>query len=322
MATLGAPAIPTPRALELRSLQVTINNIRERIEKIESSAVVGASIAQVNQLTTQIGDLRTQLAALATRVRLLENASTADTVSLTAAEAITQFAPVLAVGANSCEMADPSDPNRMFGIIGIALNGGSAGTAVTIQRRGPLAIPGAVFSVGRAVYASFGALTQTPNYEATAVPVGVAITTGALWLAPDWPALLDRPFASAVDDAYLRYLPITYELVKDLLNDHWNRGREYVALDATLSINTRLVEVNAVAGALSITLAASSLAGADTAVVTIHRHDTGSAIGPDPVVTIQPQSGESIDDTLSGITLANETSVTLLAAGFNGWVRA
>jgi hypothetical protein len=219
-------------------------------------------------------------------------------------------------------MADPSDPNRMFGIVGIALNAASPGAAVTVQRRGPLTIPGAVYSAGRAVYASLGALTQMPNYEATAVPIGVAITSTALWLAPDWPALLDRPFASAVDDAYLRYLPITYELAKDLLTDHWNRGREYIALDATLSINTRLALVNAVAGPLSITLAAASLAGADTAVVTLHRHDTGSAIGPDPVVTLLPQSGESIDDTLSSITLANGASVTLLAAGFGGWVRA
>jgi hypothetical protein len=229
MATLGTPAIPTPRALELRALQGTINNIRERIEKIESSSAVGATIEQFNNLTTQLGALRSQLAALSARVKLLEDAGVSDTVSLTAAETITQYAPVVPVGLSSCEMADPSDPNRMFGVVGIALNAASPGAAVTVQRRGPLTIPGAVYSVGRAVYASLGALTQTPNYEATAVPVGVAITSTAFWIAPDWPALLDRPFASAVDDAYLRYLPVTYSLVKEMVESFPISSLSYVS---------------------------------------------------------------------------------------------
>jgi Uncharacterized conserved protein (DUF2190) len=321
MAVTGKPAIETPRALDLRMVQNAISNTRQRIEQLERALNTVSSVESFNSLTTQVGALRSQLGALSARVKRLEDADTADTVSLTAVGSVTAFSPVVAVGLSSCELADPSDPNRMFGLVGLATNNAASGAAVIVQRRGPLTVPGSAFFIGRAVYATVGGLTQTPNYEATALPVGVAITGNAVWIAPDWPALLDRPFASGVDDAFLRYLPVTYELLQDFFTAGRNRVRVYTVSDIALVIDTRLCVVNAGTGAVNVTLAAASLAGTETAVVTIHRQDAGSATGPDFAVTISPQSGESIG-TQNSLLLENGDSVTLLANGFTGWVPA
>lgn len=102
MATLGRPAISTPRGLELRALQGAIDNTRQRIEAIERELARvagqagqtaysggGGSSASITALTAALASLRLDLTtqqdaldALTTRVETLEAAapSAADNV--------------------------------------------------------------------------------------------------------------------------------------------------------------------------------------------------------------------------------------------------
>lgn len=94
MATLGKPAITTPRAVELRALQDAIGNTRQRIEAIEREvARVGAqagqtaytggsgSSASITALTAALASLRLDLTALTTRVAVLEAATPTTTAA-------------------------------------------------------------------------------------------------------------------------------------------------------------------------------------------------------------------------------------------------
>lgn len=76
----GYPAIQTPRALELRAVQQSVDNIRERFQGVEAqlaliSSVVGASTtgqailslqAQVNNLLAALNALVGQVSSLST----------------------------------------------------------------------------------------------------------------------------------------------------------------------------------------------------------------------------------------------------------------
>ena len=71
----GFPAIPTPRALELRAVQQTVDNIRERFQAVETllnqtAAIVGASTTgqTLQALQTQINNLITALSVLQAQV--------------------------------------------------------------------------------------------------------------------------------------------------------------------------------------------------------------------------------------------------------------
>jgi len=68
--TLGKPAIPTPGALDLRALQQTIDNIRERFARLEAAvALSGRTVAASQTATT--GDLKGAIAALRAEVDAL-----------------------------------------------------------------------------------------------------------------------------------------------------------------------------------------------------------------------------------------------------------
>lgn len=214
----GKPAIGTPNQLELRSIASAISNARQRIEQLEQSVSTNAAIAAQSGNTTAIlAALRATLGTLSARVTLLESAINSDTIQLTAASAIAAYTPVVAAGASACKSADANDPTAMFAVLGVATTTATVGGTVTVQRRGPLAVPTAAFEVDRAVYVGDLGLTQHPSYESTSIVVGVAVSATELWIAPGEPSLSEVVFASAVDDEYLRYLPVTYQIVRDAI---------------------------------------------------------------------------------------------------------
>lgn len=71
MATLGKPAIPTPGALDLRAVQQTTDNIRERFAGLEAAVVLAGKTSTASQAAASsdvsrlISSLRADLAALA-----------------------------------------------------------------------------------------------------------------------------------------------------------------------------------------------------------------------------------------------------------------
>lgn len=216
---LGKPGVVVPNALELRPIAAAILTIRQRIEQIEQSIAATASAASTSVVTQgDLAVLRKSLADLAGRVLLLETAGKTDIATFTAGEDIAVGAPVLPLTDTTVGVADASDPLRMFGVIGLAVNAATAGSAVNVQRRGVFAVSGAAFELHRAVYVGDGTnLTQTPDYEATAAPIGVAVSATHVFINPDFPTLLGPVFDSSVGDAYLKYLPVSYSMLGDLM---------------------------------------------------------------------------------------------------------
>lgn len=215
---LGSPSISTPNALNLRALQTAIGNIRQRLEAAETTITTAGSVS--NQATASavgiINQLQAQLNALAVRVLALENATETDFGVYIAGETIAANQGVVPLGDNSVGAADPSDPTRMFGLIGIATNAANAGAQVTVQRRGQFTVLGASFVPNRAVYVTFHGLTQHPDYEATALFIGMATTGNAFFVSPEGPALLTPLYSSAIESLYEDYLPVTYRALQFL----------------------------------------------------------------------------------------------------------
>lgn len=218
---LGKPAITDPRALDLRAIQPAIRAARERIEAIEALlATTSASVStSANSSNLLINQLRLAVSQLNTRVTALENAAEIDIVTLIAGETIVEGQGVVPLGSTTIAAADPSDPSRMFGLLGVALNAAIAGEPVQVQRRGAYTVPGAsALIAGRAVYVDSTGVTQTPDYNATALPMGVAVSTTQIVIAPDWPALLYPVYSSDFADAYLDYLPVTYRALQSAID--------------------------------------------------------------------------------------------------------
>lgn len=218
MAT-GKPSISDIRGLDVRAIATAVANIRQRIEGVEASLGVTASIAQTtaNAGGLQAASILAQITALSNRVLALENATQVDIGNYVAGETISPGEGVIPLSSSTIGGADPSDPTRMFGLIGVAVTGGNAGATIQVQRRGVYTVqssPG--FVAGRAVYVTAGGLTQTPEYNATALPIGVAVSASLMFVAPDWPALLYETFSSGFADEYQRYLPATFQLVQRL----------------------------------------------------------------------------------------------------------
>jgi len=215
---LGRPAISEGSARDLRSTIAVLGAIRARIQAIENSlgTVSDTAAASSSANSTQLSALRQQLQALQSKVDqiLATIGNTNDDVVYTAAEVISLGQGVVALSETTAGAADPSDPTRLFTAIGVAINSASAGHSVTVRRRGVLTIPGASFTVQRAVYASVTGLTQTPDYDATALPLGVALGATQIYVDPGWPALM-LPFASSsgIEELYESYLPVTYRLL-------------------------------------------------------------------------------------------------------------
>jgi len=218
---LGRPAISEGSARDLRSTIAVLGAIRARIQAIESSlgTVSDTATASSSANSTQLNALRQQLQALQSKVdqilATLGNAN--DDVVYTAAETINLGQGAVVLSETTAGAADPSDTLRIFTVIGVALNPANAGQSVTVRRRGVFTLPGASFAPNRAVYASATGLTQTPDYEVTALPIGVALTATQIYVEPDWPALQTPIFSSSgTEEIYERYMPVTYRLLQDL----------------------------------------------------------------------------------------------------------
>lgn len=215
---LGTPSISTPNALSLRPIAMAIDNIRQRLQSAEAAinAAAAASGATTSSASAQVKVLQQQLTALANRVLALESAASTDMASFTAGETILTNQGVVPIGDNLVGAADASDPTRMFGLIGIATNSANAGATVLVQRRGAYTVLGGTFVPDRAVYATHAGLTQHPDYEATALLIGVATTPTQIFIDPGDPALITPTFSSAIQGIYEAYLPVTYRALQFL----------------------------------------------------------------------------------------------------------
>jgi len=219
---LGSPSITTPNALDLRVLQTAIQNIRQRIEAAE--AVIGTTSstvrAQANSQNSSgsFGALLAQLTTLALRVSALENTNSTDIESFLAGETITLGQGVVPIDALSVGAADPSDPTRILGLLGVAINAASTGAMVQVQRRGVYAPPGVSgLLVDRAVYVDGTGITQTPgSNDATALLLGIAVSSTQIYVDPSVPVVLATAFDSNFPDSYTDFLPAAYRLVREL----------------------------------------------------------------------------------------------------------
>jgi len=218
---LGKPPVSGVRATDPRAINGAIDNIRRRLEAIEAALGQTELVAQVaaNQSTLQVSNLAAQISSLDQRVTAIENTIDLDIGSYTAGESILAGQGVVGISSNTVGVADPSDPTRMFGLIGVAIDNGSVGSAVRVQRRGVYTVQGSpAFVTGRAVYLGDLGLTQTPDYEATALPIGVAVSVSQVFVLPDWPAILYPAFSSGFADEYQRYLPVTYYAAQGMID--------------------------------------------------------------------------------------------------------
>jgi hypothetical protein len=217
MATTGRPAINTPRALDLRGIQNAINNIRERLEALDKAVAVDVSATLGQQLRSEISILRLSLITLTTRVSALETAADGDTITMIADEAISAGDPVVAVSSTRCAVANASDATLMSALIGVATTSAAENATVTIRILGAMTITGAAFDSGRAVYVGDTGLTQTPNYESAAVPVGVAVGATTLWVSPGWPSLVSIA-SSSIANPFTDYMPVTYGMLRPIID--------------------------------------------------------------------------------------------------------
>ncbi len=246
--SLGRPAISEGAAKDLRATIGVIGNIRQRIEAIERavSSVNSVAVASSNVNSTQLNTIRQQIAQILQEIAALEQ-GTDDTVVLTAGETINFGQGVVPISATTVGAADPDDPTRMFGVIGLATSSVNSGQSITVRRRGSFTAPSETFLVGRAVYLTASGLTQTPDYNVTALPIGVAISTTQLFVAPEWPALmLPISSSSGVEELFESYVPVTYRLLLATLD----LGAQIAALSYSSGIPTNgvvPVEVGGVA---------------------------------------------------------------------------
>ncbi len=218
---LGKPLVSGVRTTDSRAVNGAIDNIRRRLEAIEAALGQTELVAQVaaNQSTLQASNLASQINALDQRVTALENAIDLDIGRYVAGESITAGQGVVGISDNTIGVADASDPTRMFGLLGVALDNGSTGAAVRVQRRGVYTVQGSpAYVTGRAVYLGDSGFTQTPDYEATSLPIGVAVSSSQVFILPDWPAILYPAFSSGFADEYQRYMPVTYFAAQGLVD--------------------------------------------------------------------------------------------------------
>ena len=213
---LGFPAVIEPRSFDLRSVQTTVQQVRERLRVIDAALTTLQNATGANQLSATVAQLQQQVNLLQRRLTTVENSLGADdTTTLIALTDMPAGAPVVPSGTTSCRMVDPNDPEAVFACVGLVVSAVAQGQAATIQRRGNFTLTGSGFEPGREVYASIGGdLTQQPTYGAAAVPVGIATSADTLYVTTGGPALL----ALGLDDnAYERFMYASVELVSDAI---------------------------------------------------------------------------------------------------------
>ncbi len=213
---LGFPAVTEPRSFDLRSVQTTVQQVRERLRVIDAALTTLQNATGANQLSATLAQLQQQVNLLQRRLTAVENSlGPDDTTTLIALTDMPVGAPVVPSGTTSCRMVDPNDPEAVFACVGLVTAAVAQGQAAVIQRRGNFTLAGSGFDPGREVYASIGGdLTQQPTYGAAAVPVGIATSADTLYVTTGGPALL----ALGLDDnAYERFMYASVELVSDAI---------------------------------------------------------------------------------------------------------
>lgn len=301
---LGFPAVSEPRSFDLRSLQITVQQVRERLRVIDAAVSTLQNVTASNQLTTTVAQLQQQANQLQIRLTALENSLGADdTVTLAADTDMPVGAAVVPSGATGCRMVDPNDPEAVFACVGLVTKAVVQGQAAVIQRRGSFSLPGSGFEEGRAVYASIGGdLTQQPTYGAAAVPVGIATGEGTVYVTAGGPALL----ALGLDDnAYERFMYASVELVSDA-----------IALAAQVDAAANGLIVKTADG-----LVESRVLQGTTNRVTV---TNGDGVAGNPVVDISAAyAGQATIATLGTVTLgAWQATPVGIAFGGSGQVTA
>lgn len=213
---IGSPAVTQPRALELREIASRIDAIRQRLAALDTEVIRLGSIANASSVAGQVVTLSRSLTSLSQRVSALELAiGVTDTVVLAASADIELHAVVVPSVPNQCITADPNDPTRSHAAIGVALNAGSTGSPITIQRGGPLTLLVGGLEAGRPVFAGLlGEITQDTSYNAMAIPIGVATSATTIWISPELALLQQR---SAYPDPFELAMPVTLALLQERL---------------------------------------------------------------------------------------------------------
>lgn len=272
MATLGKPPITTPRQLDLKQLAAVVGNIRQRFEALEvvlntTSLQAGQSSVLAGQSNAAISSLQRQVSALQSVVDGLSGDT--DLEVFRADTDIDIFAPVYPSTDGGVSQVSPGDPVAVYAVCGIATASATAGSSVTIRKRGAMTIAGAVYEAGGPVYVGLDGLTQVPDYLNVAIPIGVAVGTDEVDVNPGWPAL-QYP---GVYSGYEFFLPATWGLVRDAVNlaaDFNAAANGLVVRAGTDDVVTRsivagsgIVVVNGDGTAGDITIQATGGAGGD-----------------------------------------------------------
>lgn len=335
---LGAPAIPGVRALQLRDVQVAIDRIRERFQTVESqltstTAQAGQSTLTLGQSNASISNLQRQLSALVSRVDAI-GAPTDKLETFIAAAAIEQYDPVYVTTAGFVSPVSPTEPDAIYGVIGVATTAAALGASVVVRKSGTMQIVGAVFQAGGPVYAGLDGLTQFPDYVNVAVPVGVAVGTDQLDVTPGWPAL-QYP---GVYSEFETFLPATWGLVRDAvqLTDDFNAAASGIVVKTGFDdVSTRTLQQPAAgitianpagtAGDPAFALAndLAALEGfSSTGIAVRTATDTWaqrSVVGTTDRVTVTNGSGAAGDPTVDiAATYVGQTSITTLGTVTTG----
>lgn len=249
---LGQPAVLTPRALDLRSVQMTITAIRERLQFIEAAVQASSSQAGANATAaSSLVALATQLQTLTQRVTRLEAfALGADTISLVTDTDVTKGEAVHITGLNRGAAVDTASPLGIHATVGLASTGGAAGQSIEVLRRGSLTNVATGLTVGRAVYAIAGGLTQAPSAEDVAISVGVATSATDVWVDMGEPVLRTL----GVDLGFEEFLPASVGLVGDAVRLLQSFNAQANGIVIKTGVNTVVTLPTASEGAANITL--------------------------------------------------------------------
>lgn len=200
----GKPSISDP-ADASRAVAMAVSNTRQRIEAIEAAlntltaTTQQSSFTQNSNFSASISALSIRLNALADQVAALEAATTDTTKTYIAGEAIGTFEPVVEDSPGTVLVADPTDPVRNKGFVGITVNSATVGQAIEVQTSGTVTIDGAGFTPNELVYvgtSTGGHLTQDSSEGNYLLEVGVALSSTILLILPGASGLISALAAS------------------------------------------------------------------------------------------------------------------------------
>lgn len=201
---------PSVRSLDLRAINLALQQIAGRLGALETS--IGATAAQAGQTTLTLSQSNNSISNLASRIAALEagGASGATEVSLRADSAVALYDVVYPTSATGASRVEPTNLETVRSIIGVAENAAAANGTFKARRFGNMTVTGAAFTPGDVVYWGLDGFTHVPDYVPAAIPVGIATSASSLFVLVGEPAVITHgPYT----DLEL-FLPVTYALVK------------------------------------------------------------------------------------------------------------